>query len=97
MNKTYLVFGRKYWKDRCRPIIQVTGSEERAVDEGNRVYNKDRLNRVIILDKDMRIIFKAERLCSCKNCQQEFDAEFRRIVLKCMDCKVVHEQKEVMV
>ena len=80
--KTYVILGRKWLDEKCIPLLQVDGSEYKAVEEAHMVYGNEGLNRVVVVDTEFSIVFKMDRRCKCTNCQYEIDGK-----LRCMECR----------
>lgn len=87
----YVVLARKRWGDKCIPLTQVSGSENRAIALAQRVYKKCAMNRALVLDSNYNIVFKIDRRCKCLNVQLNLNGEW-----KCEDCGLVIPSNGVM-
>jgi len=79
---TFVILARKRWGEKCVPLAQVRGSEERATGIAQRIYKDAGMNRVLIVDATFKIVFKQDRRCKCTNCQYEISGK-----LMCQDCR----------
>ena len=70
---TYVILARLKWGDKCVPVAQVRGTEERATNVAQKIYSEGGMNRVVVLDDRFRIKFKVDRRCKCINVQYTID------------------------
>ena len=84
MSNVFAILARKHYGDKCVPLTQVGGTENRAINLAQEIYKKGGMNRVLVVDSSFKIVFKIDRRCKCCNCQYEISG-----FLVCQDCKRV--------
>ena len=77
----FVVMARKEWGEKCKPYLNVRGSEQRAIDIAQKLHKDAGMNRTLVLGDGFKIIFKVDRRCKCMNAQYNIFGE-----LKCEDC-----------
>lgn len=79
---TFVILARKHWGDKCLPLSQVRGTENRAVNLAQNAFKNGGMNRVMVVDDKFKIIFKQDRRCKCTNSQYEISGH-----LVCQECR----------
>ena len=77
----FIVMARREWGKKCLPLLEVKGSEQRAIEVAQEIYKRDTMNRAVVLDARFRVVFKLDHRCRCTNCQYELDGK-----LRCTEC-----------
>ncbi len=71
-------------------ILKEVMYEERAINEAMRIFRVAGMQKVIVVNEHMTIIFKDTRICKCTNRQSEMFLEGQpRYIDRCMDCHIV--------
>ena len=77
----YVILARAKWGEKCTPFTQVSGAEGKAVNLAQKIFKDGGMNRTIVVDSKLKIIFKQDRRCRCSNSQYQLNGE-----LRCEDC-----------
>lgn len=78
----FAVLARECWEDKCIPLAQVQGGENKAINLAQQIHKNGGMNRTMVIDEQFSVIFKIDRRCKCASCQWDIDG-----TLRCMNCK----------
>lgn len=96
----FAILIKKRWGVKALIHSEVVG-EEVAIRESHQLYKELCLQQVLIVDDNIKVIFKIERRCKCTSVQREFvlypnPLHLNHPVWKCMRCGLVHLEEEVL-
>ena len=87
----FVILARKEYGGKCIPLTQVRG-EQHAVSVAHKIYKEGGMNRAMVVDEQLKVVFKLDRKCRCINAQYDMYGG-----LKCTDCGRVIKTNEVRV
>ena len=89
--QNFVVIGKERWDGKDRKIMEIMGTENSIIERAQKIFGELSLQRVIVIDDEMKVVFKVERRCRCKNVQYEMNGK-----LVCVDCGIEFiREKEV--
>ncbi len=83
--KKYAVIIKERYDIRGKVLKEYIG-ESRAIEEAHKVYKERTLNKVIVVNVDLKVVFTIERRCKCINIQEVFKADMSGWTQVCMNC-----------
>lgn len=64
-------------------VLELFCIEETAIREALRVFQSGSMQKVVVVDESLSIVFKNTRRCHCTNIQREIDGKEY-----CMECRI---------
>lgn len=92
---SFAIIARPRWGGKAIPVEESRG-ENATIEKALKLFKKDSLNLVAVVDEDMKVVFKQERNCKCRNVQYRMDRGFKKRILICVDCGLEHKMEGVV-
>ena len=83
----FVILARERFNDKSFFVGEIVGYE-RAISETHRVYHEGSMNKVVMVNEEVRVEFSIERKCRCLNVGQEImiSEGITGFIWKCQDC-----------
>jgi len=86
----YGILAVRKWGEKALFINEAIESEEGAIMEAIRIFRNFGMQKVIVVDEKLKVVFTDERRCRCSNVQLEIDGKYR-----CGACGIEIDYSEV--
>lgn len=96
--KRYVIMVLRRQGEEVDPVMEICCTEERAIRTSISIFRSG-VQKVILVDESINVVFKDTRICKCGNVQREMLGEFAGEICYrdvCMDCKQVIKYDDVL-
>jgi len=86
----FVIAAKARFGGRAVVVGEILG-QERALAEAHRVYRDGTMNKVIVINEELRQVFMIQRRCNCTNVNQELVIidGITQVVEKCTACGLI--------
>lgn len=91
--ESFVIIATERWGAKGYPVAEYRGCLETIIEEAVRIFRTGTMQKVIVVDSKLKIVFRDTRRCKCTNVQEELSPSCDMILQRCMDCGLVMDHK----
>ena len=71
---SFVILARRRFEGASVPLVQVR-TENRAIEIAHRIHKQYSMNRTMVIDEKIKVVFKLSRRCKCANAQYNLEGK----------------------